>query len=69
MQCQTWKLYHTPEYIKCVLLPLTEVVDLTMNLISRTHYFYEKREYVFNVLLEYYIIMQTNLPFLQVRDK
>jgi hypothetical protein len=46
------------EYIKCVLLPLTEVVGPTMNLISGTLHFCEKREYAFNVLPEYDIIIQ-----------
>jgi hypothetical protein len=44
------------EYIKCVIPPLTEVVGLTINLISRTHDFCEKKEYVFNVFPEYNII-------------
>jgi hypothetical protein len=39
-----------------LLIPLTEVVDLIMNLISRTHNFYERREYIFNILPEYSII-------------
>jgi hypothetical protein len=34
------------EYIKCVLPSLTEVMDLTMNLISKIHDFCERREYV-----------------------
>jgi hypothetical protein len=34
------------EYIKCVLLSLTEVVDPTMNLVSKIHDFCERREYV-----------------------
>jgi hypothetical protein len=37
------------EYIKCVLPPLTEVMGLTINLISGTHKFYEKGV-PFNVL-------------------
>jgi hypothetical protein len=45
------------EYIKCVLPPLTEVVGPTMNLINGTHDFCERREYVFNVLPEYNIII------------
>ncbi len=45
------------EYIKCVLPPLTEVVGLTMNLINGTYHFCERREYAFNVLLEYDIII------------
>ena len=44
------------KYVKCVLLSLTEVVDLIMNLISRTHNFCERREYTFKVLPEYLII-------------
>ncbi len=44
------------EYIKCVIPPLTEVVGPSMNLISGTHDFCEKREYVFYVLPEYNII-------------
>jgi hypothetical protein len=44
------------EYIKCVLSSLTEVVGPTMNLISGTHNLCEKREYAFNVFLEYSII-------------
>ena len=43
------------EYIKCVFPPLTEVVDSTMILISGTHDFCERREYVFKVLPEYSI--------------
>ena len=35
------------EYIKCVLPPLIEMVGFTMNLISDTHYFCERREYAF----------------------
>ena len=38
------------EYIKYVISPLTEVVGPIMNLISGTHDFCERREYVFNVL-------------------
>ena len=41
---------------KCILPSLTEVMGLTMNSISETHHFYERREYAFNVLLEYDII-------------
>jgi hypothetical protein len=44
------------EFIKCVLLPFTEVVGPIMNLISGTYYFCERREYAFNILSEYYII-------------
>jgi hypothetical protein len=43
--------------IKCVLSPLTEVVGPTMNLISRTYHFCERRKYELNVLLEYDIII------------
>jgi hypothetical protein len=46
------------EHIKCILTPLTEVVNPTMNLISGTHYFCERREYAFNALLEYDINIQ-----------
>ena len=46
------------EYTKCVLPPLTEVVGPTMNLISGTHHFCERKEYAFNILLEYDIIIQ-----------
>jgi hypothetical protein len=52
------------EYIKYVLPPLTEVVVSTMNLINRTHYFCERREYAFNVLPEYDIIIQEKDGFL-----
>jgi hypothetical protein len=53
----SWKNYIIlREYIKCVLPPLIEVVGLTMNLISRTHDFCERKEYAFNILLEYSII-------------
>ena len=41
------------KYIKCVLLPLTEMMGLIMNLISRIHYFCEIREYAFNVFPKY----------------
>ena len=43
-------------YIKCILPPLTEMIGPIMNLISGIYHFCERREYVFNVLLEYYII-------------
>jgi hypothetical protein len=36
----------------------TEVVGLTMNLISGTHHFCERREYSFNILPEYDIIIR-----------
>ena len=45
------------EYIKYVFLLLTKVMNPTMNLISGTHNFYEMREYTFNVLSEYSIII------------
>ena len=48
------------EYIKCVLLLLTEVMSPTMNLISGTHDFCEKRKYAFNILPEYSIITLLN---------
>ena len=34
----------------CILFS-TEMVDSTMNLISETHYFCERREYTFKVLI------------------
>ena len=46
------------EYIKCVHLPLIEVVGPIMNLISRIHNFCGRREYAFNVLPEYLIIIR-----------
>ena len=45
------------EYIKCVLSPLTEMMGPTINLISGIHDFCEKREYAFNVLPKYSIII------------
>ena len=50
MHLKIGKLLATPKYIKCVLLPLTEVVGPIMNLISGTHNFCERKEYAFNVL-------------------
>ena len=50
------KLLGPREYIKCVFLPLTEVMGPIMNLISEIHNFCERREYAFNVLPEYIII-------------
>ena len=50
------------EYIKCVLPPLTEVVDPIINLISRFYNFCERREYAFNVLPEYSIIIRRYSP-------
>ena len=44
------------EYIKCVLLPLIEVMGPNINLIRETHDFCERKEYAFNVLSEYSII-------------
>ena len=44
------------EYIKYVFPPFTKVMGPTINLISRTHDFCEKKEYVFNILPEYSII-------------
>ncbi len=35
----------------------TEVMGLTMNLINGTHHFYERKEYVFNALPKYDIIL------------
>jgi hypothetical protein len=51
------------EYIKCILPPLTKMVGPIMNLISGTHHFYERREYAFNVLPEYYIITLIFIKF------
>ena len=39
-----------------LLSPLTEVVGPIINLISGTHNFCKRREYAFNILLEYLII-------------
>ena len=39
-----------------MLLPLTWMVSPTMNLISRTHHSYERREHVFMILRKYIII-------------
>jgi hypothetical protein len=44
------------KHIKCIFSPFTEVVGLTINLISETHDFCERREYAFNVFSEYNII-------------
>ena len=44
------------KYIKCVLLLLTKVIGPIMNLISGIHDFCERKEYTFNILLEYNII-------------
>jgi hypothetical protein len=52
------------EYIKYVLPHLTEVVVPTMNLINRTHHFCKRREYAFNVLPEYDIIIREKDGFL-----
>ena len=52
------------EYIKCVLLPLTEVMGLTIILISGIHNFCERREYAFNVLSEYSIITHVRIVIL-----
>jgi hypothetical protein len=46
------------EYIKRVLPPLIKVVGPTINLISGTHNFCERKEYAFNVLPEYSIIIR-----------
>ena len=51
--------YFTENY--CVLPSLTWVVCPTMNLISRTHYLCEWREYAFMVLREYTIIFFRNI--------
>ena len=45
------------EYIKYVIPHFMWIVDLTINLISGIHHSCERREYTFNVLPEYSIIM------------
>jgi hypothetical protein len=42
-----------------VFSPFTEVVGSTMNLISGTQHFCERREYAFNILPEYNIIIRS----------
>ena len=55
------------KYIKCVFLPLTEMMGPTMNLISGTHHFCEMRDYTFNILLEYDIIILNLLMILNFK--
>ena len=54
------------EYIKCVLPPLIDVVGLTMNLISGTYDFCERKKYAFNVIPKYSIII-LSLTYIQTR--
>ena len=42
------KFLGIPEHIEIVLLPLTFMVDLTMNLISGPYHKYERREHHFS---------------------